>query len=901
MGNPEITSITSSGDRMDAADHELNLDAVLSHPQTLYAVADGLTSDEKYYILKRLNYESLVNLDDLPVSAAFMLEKIHSLDIKESIEILKEYLVDHKGDVNIPSADYDFVAKLVEERPAHTKELNEKISGEKNEVFVEAESVSDASTNSLGVDAAKWDLQVKTEAGMIAYHSPYPEVRAVTDPYDDPSIPCETFRVYLLGIIWTCIGTFFNQFFSERYPGISLDTAVVQLLLYPSGLLVARILPKWSFKVWRYTIDLNPGPWNHKEQMLTTIFYSVSAGTAYVSWNIHVLKMPMFYDVKWAKWGYQILLILCSQFMGFGFAGILRKFAVYPIKSIWPTLLPTLALNKALMQREAKESIHGWKISRYNFFFVCFISSFVYFWIPDYLFSALSTFNWMTWIAPNNFNLAMITGSLGGMGVNPITTFDWNIINFNMALTLPFYSQLNQYIGTVLAFFCITAVWYSNYKWTGFLPINSNTLYTNTGDNYAVTEVLNSNSLLDQAKYDVYGPPFYTAGNLVVYGAFFALYPFTIVYVFALNYKTMWKAMKGLIVSIKNIRRSTFEGFKDPFTRSMTKYKEVPDWIFLVVLLISVVLAILCLKCYPTNTPVWGIFFALGMNFVFLIPLTLVYSVTGFSFGLNVLVELIVGYAIPGNGLALNFIKAIGYNIDGQAQNYITDQKMGHYMRIPPRAIFRTQMLSVFISSFVGLATLNFTIGNISDYCAADQKQKFTCPDAKTFYSASVLWGVIGPKKVFDGLYPVLKWCFLIGFLLAFPCIAIKKYGTKKFTILKYFEPVLIIGGFLNWAPYNLSFITPGFIASFFFMHLIRKRYLTWWEKYNYILSGGLTSGVAFSSIIIFFAVQYHEKDVSWWGNNVPFLGLDALSPSRLVAADSAPDGYFGPRIGNFP
>ena len=73
----------------------------------------------------------------------------------------------------------------------------------------------------------------------------------------------------------------------------------------------------------------------------------------------------------------------------------------------------------------------------------------------------------------------------------------------------------------------------------------------------------------------------------------------------------------------------------------------------------------------------------------FLIPLTSIASVTGFSFGLNVLVELIVGYAIPNSGIALITLKAYGYNIDSQASNYITDQKLAHYAKIPPRAILK--------------------------------------------------------------------------------------------------------------------------------------------------------------------------------------------------------------------
>jgi hypothetical protein len=59
---------------------------------------------------------------------------------------------------------------------------------------------------------------------------------------------------------------------------------------------------------------------------------------------------------------------------------------------------------------------------------------FVYYWFPGYLFTALSTFNWMTWIAPNNPLLALLTGSETGLGLfNPITTFDWNVATSSYA------------------------------------------------------------------------------------------------------------------------------------------------------------------------------------------------------------------------------------------------------------------------------------------------------------------------------------------------------------------------------------------------------------------------------------------------------------------------------------
>ncbi|OBA20920.1 OPT-domain-containing protein [Metschnikowia bicuspidata var. bicuspidata NRRL YB-4993] len=876
------------------------LRVVASQPMSISEVAEGFTPAQKDYILKKLNFDTLVSFDELPVSVSYMMEKIDHLSVPDAVGILEEFAAQHSDDVNIKTDDFEFIERLLASAPTSPTNAIDAVFDEKNDSNEKTVQEREWNDSEYGeYDIFDWALQVKTEAGIIEFHSAYPEVRAVTEPYDDVELPVETLRVYIVGIIWTCIGAFINEFFLERQPSISLSAAVVQIFLYPSGTFLAWVLPKRKIKIWKWSIDLNPGPWNHKEQMLATLFYSVSGGTPYVSYNIPVIKMDKYYGIKWADWGYQILLILSTQFMGFGFAGIMRKFAVYPTRSIWPSILPTLALNKALVQKEPKENINGWKISRYNFFLVAFIGSFVYFWLPDYLFEALSYFNWMTWIAPNNATLAVITGSIGGLGLNPITTFDWNIISFNSALIIPFYSQLNQYIGSIIAFFCIIGVWYSNYKWTGYLPINSNSLFTNTGDYYSVSTILDENNLMDQAKYEEYGPPFYTAANLVLYGSFFAIYPFTVLYVGLTQWSHIKFAFGGLWGAIRNFRKSTFDGYHDAYSRSMRNYKEVPEWCFLIVLVISIVLAIICVEVYPMETPVWSVFFAVGINFVFLIPLTLVYSITGFSFGLNVLVELIVGYALPGNGMALMFIKALGYNIDGQAQNYITDQKMAHYVRIPPRALFRSQILSTLISCFISLAVINFTIDNIENYCETGQAQKFTCPSATTFYSSSVFWGVIGPKKVFSGLYPILKWCFFIGFLLAPVAFLVKRY-LRQYKVVKYFEPVLIIGGFLIYAPYNLSYITPGFIASFFFMYVIRDRYLNWFKKYTFLLSGALTAGVAFSSIIIFFAVQYHDKSIDWWGNSVSYSGLDASGFSNLDPS-TAPDGYFGPRAGNYP
>ena len=72
---------------------------------------------------------------------------------------------------------------------------------------------------------------------------------------------------------------------------------------------------------------------------------------------------------------------------GLGFAGMLRRFLIYPPAAIWPQVLPTLALNRTLVQVQPRgEVIHGWRLSRYQFFMSAFGLMFVYFWIPNSLF-----------------------------------------------------------------------------------------------------------------------------------------------------------------------------------------------------------------------------------------------------------------------------------------------------------------------------------------------------------------------------------------------------------------------------------------------------------------------------------------------------------------------------------
>ena len=64
---------------------------------------------------------------------------------------------------------------------------------------------------------------------VVEDDSPYPEVRAAVANTDDTTIPVNTFRAWLIGIIWAVLIPGLNQFFFFRFPSVSVggvsDTA----------------------------------------------------------------------------------------------------------------------------------------------------------------------------------------------------------------------------------------------------------------------------------------------------------------------------------------------------------------------------------------------------------------------------------------------------------------------------------------------------------------------------------------------------------------------------------------------------------------------------------------------------------------------------------------------------
>lgn len=210
---------------------------------------------------------------------------------------------------------------------------------------------------------------------------------------------------------------------------IHIDAVCIQILSYPAGKLLEKILPTRKFRVFGMSFTLNPGPFNQKEHMLITIMGNVAVAFKYALSIFVIQILPVFFNQPWARNKiYQICIFLSMQCFGYGLAGLGRTCIVFPDYCIYPQALATVIINRSLHEKRSGTSFEafGLTVTRYRYLLLLGSAYFIWHIIgPGYLFQSLSNFNWPTWINPQSKTLAFIFGGQFGLGFNPFPTFDW--------------------------------------------------------------------------------------------------------------------------------------------------------------------------------------------------------------------------------------------------------------------------------------------------------------------------------------------------------------------------------------------------------------------------------------------------------------------------------------------
>eukprot|EP01018_Ginkgo_biloba_P001644 Gb_01018 [translate_table: standard] len=835
-------------------------------------------------------------------------------------------------------------------------------------------------------------------------NSPVEQVALTVSTDDDPSIPVWTFRMWFLGILACVTLSFLNQFFEYRTEPIIITQISIQVAALPVGKFMARYLPARNIHLplINRQFTLNPGPFSMKEHVLITIFANAGAafgnGPAYAVMIINIIKAFYRRNIPFlAGW----LIIITTQVLGYGWAGLFRKYVVDPAHMWWPSTLVQVSLFRALHEKD-----EGKGISRGKFFLIALICSFSYYVFPGYLFPTLTSISWVCWIWSRSVTAQQLGSGMNGLGLGAFT-LDWTAVSAYLfsPMVSPFFTIMNVLVGYVLLVYIAVPAFY----WGGNVfnaktfPIYSSDLFTADGQSYNISAIVNSHFELDKVAYQTEGRIHLSLFFALGYALSFATVTSTITHVFLFygkscaadgscfqeilkggmfllddddvgccsnilmmrffyfvhlpedievdgmprygicNLNLTLKCMhahKGLVLiscgyKVKDIERtdrqtksllqmvnssyrhlisssfqipfekhaalknihglsSSVKGFSYPFLQSK-KYPDIPSWWFYVLLFGTLAVSLAVCEGYKDTVqlPWWGLLMACALAAFFTLPISVITATTNQTPGLNVITEYLIGYILPGKPVANVCFKVYGYMSMSQAISFLSDFKLGHYMKIPPRSMFLVQFIGTILAGTVNLGVawwLLETVENICQKSLLPPNSPWTCPSDHVFYDASVIWGLVGPKRIFGklGVYPALNWFFFGGAVAPVAVWLLHKAFPKSSWIPLINMPVLL--GATSYMPpatsvNYTSWILVGTIFNFFVFRY-RK---TWWQRYNYVLSAALDAGLAFMGVLLYFSLSLENKSISWWGTDGEHCPLAICPTAKGIQVDGCP------------
>ncbi|OVA19985.1 Oligopeptide transporter [Macleaya cordata] len=508
------------------------------------------------------------------------------------------------------------------------------------------------------------------------------------------------------------------------------------------------------------------------------------------------------------------------------------------------------------------------EFTKLRFFLIVLGSSFAYSIVPNYFFPPISALSFVCWIWKNSITAQQIGSGLHGLGIGSFG-LDWSVASYlGSPLATPGFTIVNTLIGFALTVYVLLpiAYWTNVYKAKRFPIINYHP-FDASGASYNISQVLiNETFQFNKRGYEAYSKinlSIFTAFN---YGLSLATLSATLSHVALFNGSTIWRLWTPTRAKVRN--QTT-----DVHTRLMKKnYESVPQYWFYIILVVALGLAILLSEGFQMQfqLPYWGVLLACALALFLTLPIRVITATTNQQPGLNLITQLVIGYLYPGKPLANVAFKTYGYTSISQAISFLADFKLGHYMKIPPKSMFIVQLVGMVVSCSIYFGTAWWLLSSVDHICDPQNLPKgspWTCSGDDAFYSASIIWGVVGPLRMFGrlGIYEKMNWFFLIGLLAPLPVWVLSRiYPNKK--RIKLMNMPIIIGATQSMPPArSVNYLTWAVVGIIFNFYVYRK-FKSWWVKHTYILSAGLDVGAAFMALLVYFTLQLSGiHRIKWW------------------------------------
>ncbi|KAJ2957088.1 hypothetical protein NQZ79_g7145 [Umbelopsis isabellina] len=620
----------------------------------------------------------------------------------------------------------------------------------------------------------------------------------------------------------------------------------VQVATHWLGHWMAKILPSWKIGFGKFSFSLRAYQEQTKPKIESRSIFSQGARPYHAmpmcNYKVWLQEARTIWvsEIAIATAAAAIFFMISAITLSYSFACIARNFLIYEPEFIFPQALMQTQLFRTLRKDTFDKSAASWQL---KVFAIVAVSIYLWEFLPEFVFPMLSSLAVICWFAPHNATAKFVGSGLGGMGFLNFS-LDWaNLSNSTGSVYLmPWWTQVVYFTAFVVTMWIIVPIIHFKGLWNAdIIPIFSQALWTVDGKAYNVTNIISVPSYTFNATaYEIQGPvrisPYYMLTIFASYASYISVFVYIVLF-----------AGPKLVATFKQLlKRDSRASRSDRLSQIMSKYPEVPFLWWAVLFVLSFVTVLVTIIEGGFGVPIWTFIIAVLFGAISVVPMGYIFAVSNYQVQVGVFNELLFGYMAPGLHPTVSlFYRCLAAETWYRAQSILLDMKLGHYMMIPPRLVFFSQVFGTFLGSPVNYAVIRWVVATKRPYLdgtMTDPNGQYSGQQAKSYYTSSTQYGLIGPKILFaDSTYTPLLYGFLVGAIVPVIMYALHRaFPRAKFEL---WNATIFFGGMSNWfgnlSTGPLSSIIGGFFCQFY---LFRYRHEIW-RKYNYLVGSALDTG----------------------------------------------------------
>jgi len=294
------------------------------------------------------------------------------------------------------------------------------------------------------------------------------------------------------------------------------------------------------------------------------------------------------------------------------------------------------------------------------------------------------------------------------------------------------------------------------------------------------------------------------------------------------------------------------------------------------VLVFSFVLGLVVVIKENITLPAWAYIVSLILGMIIAPFSTLLFSRYGNGIATNNLSKMLAGLMLPNRPVGNMYFAAWSHNVIANAVNLSSDLKMGEYLKIPPRAMFLTQIYGTVLGAFINYAVM-ISIVNSNRDLLVDGNGDSTWSGAviQSYNTNATSWALAAYLYKTGQRYATVPLGLVIGaaFVALHRIVVVFIPKIHGFDLRTINLPQFI--QYAGYIPFNapqtcvvFSQILSG-IFNQFYLRNYRPRIF---KEYSYLVTGAWDGASLTVLFILSFAVFGAGGPAinfpTWWGNN---------------------------------